>query len=145
MVVDAELNPGHPAEPGGDVRPDAGQRLRHHGRHPAVEHLERLPSIPTNHQREGEGAGKRGEDRNQYLAAGIGDGESAVDLGGGYEIELETDVVEGGVELCGLRLGRRQRVSGHLVVGGTAVGEIDRWEDVRRGTGRGEVGLNNWG
>ena len=47
VVVDAELDPGDPAEPGGDVGPDAGQRLRDQRRYPPVQYFERLLLVPA--------------------------------------------------------------------------------------------------
>lgn len=47
VVVDAELDPGDPPEPRRHVRSNARQPLRYQRRHPAVQHLERLRSIPV--------------------------------------------------------------------------------------------------
>lgn len=45
VMIDAELDPGDPKEPRGDVGPDARQSLRYQRRYPAVKNLEWLPFI----------------------------------------------------------------------------------------------------
>lgn len=101
-MINTKLDSGNPHEPRSNVCPNAGQRLRDQRRHTAVQDLEWLPIQNTKSARID---WIRTLNRNldgffvEYLAAGVGDLEAAIDALSGDLNDLEADEVEGSVEL----------------------------------------------